>query len=340
MNVERVKELICNYGLTEYTDWNNQKICNIPFNELNTIDFRKKRGREVKDKYKLEPKKVKKIFSTLYDYSLSVPKPITFEYTSEVLSSIQCIKSYILRWWVLYQIENKGKYFYGRHLLSNKQDPITLENCSNIGSKYFFVLKQNDKYYGIDIRNLEKMIENKMKNPFTNEEFTPQIVDEMNYRLNKIKLLGISTQLAKAHVPTKLLDKIKARVVELFQAIDALDNYTDIYWFLRLNISQLKLWYLRAEDIWNYRTQLTIDQQKAIVPDCDVHVLFPAKHTINNIHNLSQLRMMVLDVMERLVTSSPKRSERVLGAMYVLSALTECSHEVAVALPWLFQPPT
>jgi hypothetical protein len=336
----QLKNYVENNGLNSYVDWESHKLCNIPFNELNMLDFRKKRGRDVKQKCNIDTKKLKTVTKKLYNYSLQIKDKISYNYDDCMVSHIQCIKAYVLRWWTLYQIRQKGSLFYARHRLANEQDPITLEECNNISSIYIFVFYQNNKHYGIDIRNLEKMIQSDMKNPFTKEPFDDTIQKAMNIRLQKIISLGISTQLIKDPKPTNVLDKIKARVVTLFQTIDALDNYTDIYWFLRLNIVQLKLWYIRAEDIWNYRTQLTVEQQKEIVPDSDVHILFPAKNSINSINNLSQLRMMVLDVMERLVTSAPQRSERILGAMYVLTALTECSPEVAIALPWLFQPPS
>jgi hypothetical protein len=41
--------------------------------------------------------------------------------------------------------------------------------------------------------------------------------------------------------------------------------------------------------------------------------------------------------MKKMVASAIDRSDRVLGAMYILTALTQVSPEAAEAFPWLFE---
>ena len=48
---------------------------------------------------------------------------------------------------------------------------------------------------------------------------------------------------------------MKDKAHHIFHRIDLLGNYTDVNWFLDLNIYQLKTLYREAEDIWNYRAQ-------------------------------------------------------------------------------------
>ena len=41
--------------------------------------------------------------------------------------------------------------------------------------------------------------------------------------------------------------------------------------------------------------------------------------------------------MKRLVSSAAQQSDRVLGAMYILTALTQVCPQAAEAFPWLFE---
>ena len=61
----------------------------------------------------------------------------------------------------------------------------------------------------------------------------------------------------KPKPPPKLSPEnaMKDKAHHIFQRIDILGNYTDVNWFLELNLYQLKTLYKEAEDIWKYRAQ-------------------------------------------------------------------------------------
>ena len=54
------------------------------------------------------------------------------------------------------------------------------------------------------------------------------------------------------------------KVIQIFQKIDELNYNTNIDWFNKLSMYQLKILYRELEDIWNYRAQLTDDTKKNI----------------------------------------------------------------------------
>ena len=128
------------------------------------------------------------------------------------------------------------------------------------------------------------------------------------------------------------------RVISVFQKIDELDTYaggTSIDWFLNLSGNQLKLYYKVLEDIWNYRSELSNSRKNEIVPD---KKMFPI--TVPHFYNLNdkhKMRKIVLTEMDKLVSTAPKREDRVLGCYYTLIGLVEVSQQVANALPWLVQ---
>ena len=49
------------------------------------------------------------------------------------------------------------------------------------------------------------------------------------------------------------------------------------------------------------------------------------------------MRKILLTEMDKLVSSAPKREDKVLGSYYTLIGLVEVSPQVANALPWLVQ---
>ena len=69
-----------------------------------------------------------------------------------------------------------------------------------------------------------------------------------------------------------------SKILTICQEIDILGNYTDVNWFLDLNLYQLKTLYREAEDIWNYRAQhLTPEIKRKHIPNNDAFKLKPYK---------------------------------------------------------------
>ena len=123
-----------------------------------------------------------------------------------------------------------------------------------------------------------------------------------------------------------------------FQKIDELDSYaggTNIDWFLNLSSNQLKLYYKVLEDIWNYRSELSHSRKNEIVPNKKMFTI--SVHSFYNLNEKRKMRKIILNEIEKLVSTAPKREDRVLGSYYTLIGLVEVSPQVATALPWLVQ---
>ena len=87
---------------------------------------------------------------------------------------------------------------------------------------------------------------------------------------------------------------MKDKAHHIFHRIDILGNYTDVNWFLDLNLYQLKTLYKEAEDIWNYRAQhLTAEIKRKHIPNNDAFKLKPYK--INAMTNKLQIQNIILD---------------------------------------------
>ena len=115
--------------------------------------------------------------------------------------------------------------------------------------------------------------------------------------------------------------------------MDQLDQYTNPAWFLDLNMNSLYKFYKEAEDIWNYRLNLSKEiKNKIVPPDGHVFKVIP-KNVLKEYPTLSKLRNLCLDVMEKLIYSASDRSDRVNGCIYILLALVIVNKDAALAMP-------
>ena len=124
------------------------------------------------------------------------------------------------------------------------------------------------------------------------------------------------------------IQKMTSRVVTLFQKIDELDNYTDVDWFLHLDIKQLKKFYLWGHEIWNYCYHAPINERKRLRPPNGN--AFHKKHLLNKYHEKNKiiLQNFILDEIEKFINNDvSNKEEKKVGAWLILTALTRASPE-------------
>ena len=131
--------------------------------------------------------------------------------------------------------------------------------------------------------------------------------------------------------------KFNQRVLDIFQKINKLGHYSHLEWFTNLSSKKLKVWYKEAEDIFNYRAQLSNSDKKKIVPDGKAF-----KTRVSDVYkipdyNKKKLQLLVLNEIENLISSGISESDKYTGSLYVLTAFTIVSTQAAIALPWLCQ---
>ena len=91
------------------------------------------------------------------------------------------------------------------------------------------------------------------------------------------------------------------------------------------------------EDVWNYRSQLTQDQKIKIVPNNDVFTHSKEYiHTLND-DNRKTLENIILDNMDKLISSGITIDEKKTGCYYILISLSEVNIKVLEDCPWLIQ---
>lgn len=245
------------------------------------------------------------------------------------IDSIIKVQSYI-RMLLIFKFVNKIKS------CSNDSDILSFTNLLDIEPKYLYIFNDTitGKKYGYDIRTLLEIINSDYPScPYTIRNFTTNEKEDIfQYRDSLIKR-GVNINIDKSIMTPE--EEIDMRIKDVFHKINMLDNYTNPLWFKNLNIFQLHQLYMKSEDIWNYRTGISLDAKKKIVSNgCVFNIPI---HIIKNINSKIQLQNIILSDFNRMITEGSDREEKKLGAIFILTALVEVSHDAADGLPHLIQ---
>jgi hypothetical protein len=144
-------------------------------------------------------------------------------------------------------------------------------------------------------------------------------------------------------VGTQILTREKQEelfIVDLFQHINTLGNYSDSEWFIVLQREELIRFIRHIHDIWYYRANLTQEMKERISPpNGNPFVLHNAHVNLNVITLLTaaELRTICVSIIERMTRRGITREDQCLGAFYVLATLTIVNQDARNALPWLYE---
>ncbi len=226
---------------------------------------------------------------------------------------------------------------YRRKKAINNEDFYTLDNKFMIENKYYFDSIDDKGFtYCFDIRSFAKLLENiNPSNPYNTKPISQKVIDKFNKKISYLKQHNIKLDIDKNEVSTE--QAFTHRMIDIFHNYDMLENYTDHRWFEELSLIQLKELYKRAEDIWNFRSQLNQEQKNKIVHggkafDIPLHIIFKTKQTQKR-----KLQNIILNEFERFCTEGIDINEKKLGVMLMLTILVEVSSNAADALPHLVQ---
>lgn len=235
----------------------------------------------------------------------------------------------------------RGPGLNNRHLCINNTDFFSMVSINKIENNQFFSFKdEDDKIYGFDILSLHNLILKSKElviNPYNRSEIPKCIIDNL-YKIIKFSQIykePININIKKNEI--SLNKKLEFRVLNIFQEIDNLGNYTDPNWFWEILQNKQRIIKFIRElcDIWNYRANLSYSIKRDIYPpNGDLFKNFNMHLLINM--QLSKLQDISIDLIEILSTRSSNHANRCLGANYVLCALTLVSSEAAYNLPWLY----
>jgi len=238
-----------------------------------------------------------------------------------------------------------GPAIFNRKLCTNVDDFISMDPLEEINIHQFLSYKDVDGFiYGFDISSLFNLFlkskngEN-IQNPYNRNMIPESILVTIRKIIKLSTMLRIHINLCYEDDTQNISNEkaIELRTLTLFQKIDELGNYSNFQWFLSLNKQKLIRLVRELADIWNYRAQIEIQTKRNICPPNGDPFRNLNMHYVSSEENITNIRKVILEVLEKFVNNGIDKDSKTLGACYVLGALTIVNEDAATSLPWLFQ---
>jgi hypothetical protein len=304
-----------------YTNYNNLIINNFNISDL-------KKGLK---QYKLKNTgKKSELLDRLYNFLKS---------SSYVIKLQRLFRGFIIR--KMFKLRG-SVVFNNREQCVNKEDFLTMDSLNKISPIDFFSFEDDDKHiYGFHIMSIYNLIKNndKILNPYTRKELNEDIITNIYkiIKICKIMKIPIDIVIQNDNCELSVKRKIEMRTIEIFQIINSLGNYSEPRWFLNLSKNELYKFTRELFDIWNYRANLTEQVKCNICPPRGIICSQFERNLIFMENNIFSLQTKILNILEKLITSGIDQDFKVLGAYYVLAAITLVSPEASAIMPWLYQ---
>jgi hypothetical protein len=240
----------------------------------------------------------------------------------------------------------------------NDTDFYTFDKLCEIKPTELFTYRDNDdKVYGFHIASIFHLVISSypnITNPYNRKLIPAAIINNLYEKLIYGSLLGfrVSVKLddpdeeetaVVVGTTSGSLSREKQEelfIVDLFQHINTLGNYSDSEWFIALQRAELIRFIRNVHDIWYYRANLSQEMKERICPPSGNPFVLNNAHVNLNVLTLltdPEIRTICVSIIERMVRRGVSREDQCLGAFYVLATLTIVSQDARNALPWLYE---
>lgn len=248
------------------------------------------------------------------------------------------------KWWRFwsglrgYRRQGPAKAY--REVSINPTDFYSMEEVCTLSGEYVFSFVQEKCVYTFDVRSLATLLEKEAipENPYTRAPLSGKVLDKALSFIRWLRKKGVDTRWAPLEPDSPDL-RFKLKVTDLFQKIDELNYYTKPDWFMGLTVDNLRCFYVELHDIWFHRAELSVDMRRTIIPP-PAH---PFKYNINEIvaqRSIDFLRKANMDLIRMFIGAATERTDRVLGAMYIITVMTLVNKECREMYPWLYESAT
>lgn len=252
------------------------------------------------------------------------------------------IQHWFRTWRHIMHIRRHGIAYYDRTITTNDTDFFSTDAMTDISGAYFFSYVDTDNHvYGFDVRSIHtlvrraRMSSEEATNPFTRQLIPAPIIQRIHALVAHLQKQGKETEWEPIAPPTPE-QQLRMKIVDLFAKIDELSYYSSPDWFIGLNRQQQKRLYIELYNIWNTRAELSAVQKNTIVPEYLTKLFRHSTWSLSD-HALESIQKINMHIIRLLISSATDRNDRILGAMYVISALTVVHNGARMAYPWLHE---
>jgi len=258
------------------------------------------------------------------------------KYSKYACTIQKIVRGYLYRKY--YQL--RGPAFIKRDKCVNETDFITLEKLETIPQVQFITYADKEGYiFGFDIRSLHNLFKHKRAlcvNPYTQKSFPTDFKNKIKRLLKLSKLFGdnINIEIEDTYKGLSKEKQVELFAISVFQKIDNLGNHSNAEWLLSLNSLHLLKFMRELRDIWIYRANLSSLVKRNICPPNGNP--FIGFNILQTEPSITKSKHNILKIMDNLVTKGVNRDSKILGALFILTALTLVSKDAAEARPELY----
>lgn len=233
-----------------------------------------------------------------------------------------------------------GPACYNRKCV-NDTDFLTFKPLNDIAFHQFYSFKDKDDFiYGFDTCSIYNMLcENSYtKNPYNRNDLPNDIMYNIKniVKIGRLLKLPLNIKINNDINNLSFKKKTELRAIQVFQNFDHMGFVTDSNWIMRLSRSRIIRYLRELEDVWNYRTEISNEIKRNILPPNGVLFNYNLGQMIHSKSDL-YLKNVILDCIEKLTTKGICSSSRSLGGFYALGTITIVSTTAANSLPWLYE---
>lgn len=254
--------------------------------------------------------------------------------------------STIQRWWRLragiQQYCLQGPAYQDHSIAENDTEIFTFESTMTIPRLYRWSYADMHKHIWLfDIRSLHKIhVEQSgdlLLNPYTREPLGTHSEHSFHLRCQWLRdrkycLLHMTNDTL---TPEQLWHQ---KILDVILKYDILGYHICIPWIHDLHIRQLQGMYGELWELWFYRLSLQPMVKEQIIPNWNHadHLLFKVSPAQIHLHIEKRWwQRVIIELLERLVSSAHMKEHKILGALYGMTAFAIVSPNVRTHYPWL-----
>jgi len=217
---------------------------------------------------------------------------------------------------------------------NNTTELNSIEPLTTIPKLYLWSYADSKKHvWCFDIRVFSHMASSGLKNPYTQLPLEDYALIRLEARINWLKKKGYSTVFMN---DTELTaeQQFNLRVLDVFMKMDFLGYHSNTDWFADLSLENHIKLYKELYDLWMFRLGLNQESKAAICPELNELMRYdPFRLKIQR--EIRWWKKLNLDIFDALLSRAPEKTNRALGAMYCLTALTYVCKDAKEAYNWL-----
>jgi hypothetical protein len=244
--------------------------------------------------------------------------------------------------WRLRSLLRQGPARFSRDLSNNTTDLVSGDDISAIKGCSFFSYRDpsDSNVYSFDIRSIHSLLHHATLdaaiplNPYTRAIIPSTVVATCMRHVEWCRKHGVGVEWTPLVPPTPE-QQFTLRIVELFHEINELNYYSSPEWFLGMDVDEHRLYYRELYDIWTFRAFLSAAQKNTIVPDYQRKIF--QRSPLHIPDTLEALQRLNRSTIKHMIRSAVNVNDRILGAMYVISAFTMVNEDARAAYPWLYE---